>query len=555
MRKNRKLRVLESIGKIYDVSSKCQLKESFFLSVDKELNYLSKYFRVSKSQSFFISIVIVLNYKGDTVDFKDLTNHFDCIPTKVLEFNDDINFLYENNYLKKEKSRRGFGVEGANDQFSINEKITEAILQNKSIPELRDKKPFTIIELLEKLNDLGDQRENDLITTSALFHIVKSLLNEYRHFLLIKKIKQLKLDTADTYLLLYLIWRTLNGSETLDVGRTVEMIYNRASIRVSYAQNFLSGNNQLIKQNLIEVINTSFFNDNDMKLTDKSDEILTESGINLFRNKKQAKGIIAPSDIEVKELIFSKEEMKQVFVLKDLLHDSKFKETQNRLQSKNLPKGITVLLHGTPGTGKTEIVKQIAKETGREIMKVEISQSKSMWFGESEKIIKKIFTNYKEFAKKSEKIPILFFNEADAIISKRKEHGNSAVAQTENAIQNILLEEIENFEGILIATTNLVEHIDKAFERRFLFKVLFEKPNIEIRSKIWKSKLPNLENSECDLLAINYDFSGGQIDNIVRKIEINEVLNENISTFDNIEEFCNQESYTKEETSKVGFKK
>jgi SpoVK/Ycf46/Vps4 family AAA+-type ATPase len=128
----------------------------------------------------------------------------------------------------------------------------------------------------------------------------------------------------------------------------------------------------------------------------------------------------------------------------------------------------------------------LAIDTNREIMKVEISQSKSMWFGESEKIIKRIFTDYKAFAKESKQTPILLFNEADAILSKRNAAGSSNVAQTENAIQNILLEEFENFEGILIATTNLASNLDTAFERRFLYKVQFQKPSVNIRAKIWK---------------------------------------------------------------------
>lgn len=200
------------------------------------------------------------------------------------------------------------------------------------------------------------------------------------------------------------------------------------------------------------------------------------------------------------------------------------------------------MLHGAPGTGKTEIVKQLAKATGREIMRVEISQSKSMWFGESEKKIKRIFTDYRAYAKECKQTPILFFNEADAIISKRKDSTISNVAQTENAIQNIILEELENFDGILMATTNLASNLDSAFERRFLFKVPFSKPSQEVRAKIWRSKLPDLEYKECQLLAHEFDFSGGQIDNIIRKSEIDEIVSGTSSNFEKIASFCNEES-------------
>lgn len=161
--------------------------------------------------------------------------------------------------------------------------------------------------------------------------------------------------------------------------------------------------------------------------------------------------------------------MKQLETLKNLLPEEKFVETQKRLKEKGLPEGITVLLHGHPGTGKTEVVNQLAKATNRQIMKVDISQTKSKWFGESEKMIKKIFTDYQNFAKDCDQTPILLFNEADAIISKRKDLNSSNVAQTENALQNIILEELENFAGILMATTNLAENLDSAFDRKISF--------------------------------------------------------------------------------------
>ena len=147
------------------------------------------------------------------------------------------------------------------------------------------------------------------------------------------------------------------------------------------------------------------------------------------------------------------------------------------------------------------------------------------------------------------------FNEADAIFGKRKEIGNSNIDQTENTIQNILLEELESFDGIFLATTNLVKNLDTAFERRFLFKVEFQKPDNTIKAKIWNSKLPNLTENECNTLANCFDFSGGQIDNIIRKNEIYEIVHGITVDFNNIVEFCNSELLLRSKTFKVGFTK
>jgi SpoVK/Ycf46/Vps4 family AAA+-type ATPase len=157
-----------------------------------------------------------------------------------------------------------------------------------------------------------------------------------------------------------------------------------------------------------------------------------------------------------------------------------------------MAEGITVLMHGKPGTGKTETVMQLAKATGRNIYRVDISKLKSMWFGESQKKIKKLFLDYYEYAEKQTTTPILLFNEADGVINKRKDSNSSAVAQTENEIQNIILQEMEEFKGILIATTNLTDNIDTAFERRFLFKLELTVPTPSTRYEIYRSLLPNL---------------------------------------------------------------
>lgn len=555
MEKNIKLKVLDSIGKIYEESKECKLEESFFSKMDNELSFLSEYFRTTKSQTFFISLVFALNYKGDTVDLNDLIEYFDCNPMKILEYSDDFDTLYSKGIFKKRKSSHRVNLALSNDQFTINEKITEAILNNKSMPVIEREGFKDVIELLEKFHKLGEQRDSEELSTFELFAQTKELISSNLHFPLIKKINDFQFSIEDTYLFLYLIWKTITGNETTDIGRATEGIFDNTSERVNYVQKIMANENKLISQNHLEIVEANFFSDTEMKLSESSVKMLQELGLKLFANKKKRDNIIEPAKINSKTLYFNEFERKQLDLLKTLLQEDNFKETQNRLHSKGLPKGVTALLHGSPGTGKTETVFQVAKDTNREIVKVDISQSKSMWFGESEKIIKRIFTDYKAYAKESERMPILLFNEADAIISKRKENSTSNVSQTENAIQNIILEELENFEGIFFATTNLAKNLDSAFERRFLFKIEFQKPDITVKAKIWNSKLPSLTESECESLASRFDFSGGQIDNIVRKNEIHEIIHGISVDFSNIIDFCKTELLSKNSGVRIGFTK
>jgi SpoVK/Ycf46/Vps4 family AAA+-type ATPase len=188
---------------------------------------------------------------------------------------------------------------------------------------------------------------------------------------------------------------------------------------------------------------------------------------------------------------------------------------------------------------------------------IDISMTKSKWFGESEKRIKNIFTKYHNRVKRANDsnlpVPILLLNEADAVINKRKDTSFNNVAQTENAIQNILLEELEKLDGILIATTNLTENIDTAFERRFIYKINFQKPCIETRQAIWKNFIPELTGKDTNKLSEAFDLSGAQIENIARKCTISGILNGNEPEFSDLIKFCNEETILNND-SKIGFK-
>ena len=184
---------------------------------------------------------------------------------------------------------------------------------------------------------------------------------------------------------------------------------------------------------------------------------------------------------------------------------------------------------------------------------ISISETKNKYFGESEKLVKKIFDDYKKLCESSEVMPILLFNEADGILSTRKNVGSSSVDQTENAIQNILLQEMEDFKGILIATTNLTNNLDKAFERRFLYKVKFEKPSPESRMKIWMDKIAELPEKDASALAGQFDLSGGQIENIARKWLMKKVLSGKNPVFEEIVSFCEEEQMNRNAVQRIGF--
>ena len=214
--------------------------------------------------------------------------------------------------------------------------------------------------------------------------------------------------------------------------------------------------------------------------------------------------------------------------------------------------GFACLLYGAPGTGKTETVLQIARATGRNIMQVNLSELRSMWVGESEKKVKAVFDRYHNFVAYCDKEPILLFNEADGIIGKRSTNAVHAVDQMENTLQNIILQEMESLDGIMMATTNLTQNMDSAFERRFLYKINFHKPDRFTRLQIWQSMMPDLPESEASILAERYDFSGGQMENITRKATVEQILTGQTPKFETLISFCKEENIV-ENRPRIGY--
>lgn len=178
-----------------------------------------------------------------------------------------------------------------------------------------------------------------------------------------------------------------------------------------------------------------------------------------------------------------------------------------------------IIFYGFAGTGKTLTALAFAKTLKRQVLSFDCSKILSMYVGESEKNVRAIFDKYYELRDKSKSEPILLLNEADQFLSSRTTSSASGSEKMHNQMQNIFLEQIERFDGVLIATTNLLESLDKAFSRRFNYKIEFKKPNYEQRVELWKKLLPTTlpldKDFDIEELA-KYELTGGQIEMVIK---------------------------------------
>lgn len=546
MKEPRKVRwnVLAAIEYVCANTMEGQLKYENTSKMQKCLEHLKSYFGgINETQVIILCGLLFINLKKD----RDMTisKFFAISPLTYLQHNKEIEELSKRNLVT-------VSITDAGHSYSFNEDIIRSILRNQEIIII--KKKYDSVSFTKVIRDIIDTswKEHDRKMRESYDFEIKNLDIPF-----VKNINDCIKSHEDRYCLYTLCYYYTHGwvaeLQTLFLG-----VYD-STLGPRNMELMITGKHKLYKNGFIDFVQKGNVIDSTITITDKTKQIYLGEKAYLYEPKLDEKSLILPDTIVSKKLFYSQENQNQINMLYSSLSKENLSNIQNGLKAKGFPTGICILLYGAPGTGKTESVYQIAKATNREIIHVDISQTKSCWLGESERLIQKIFDDYKNMCQKlklngKNDYPILLFNEADAIIQKRTEFRGGGAEKTENAMQNILLENLEKFDGIMIATTNLETNMDAAFERRFLYKIKFENPTIEAKTAIWQSKLNWIPDEQAKQLASEYNFSGGEIDNIVRKATMEEILNGSKVSLNRLEELCNSEKLISSNSGrKMGF--
>ena len=544
--KKQELDLLQAVEKIVELAKDSQLSKDFFRKAGKYIKYLSEALDLTKEQSVMMSLFID-NSEDSSISISDFGTFLGCRTTRIIRFMNDIDVLEKRGLIICCRDRRG-------RSYRVPMKVIEAF-QHNELYKPEDLSGLSCAELFAELEDIFDMRKNDELTEKGVCEKIRELFTNNPNLIFVEKLKSFNFDVEDELLLILFSHLFVNNSDDNIGYHDLDFLFDkRRWNRIKSSLN--AGEHILLSAKMIEYNNDDgFVNRESFRMTMEAKRTLFEE-LNLSSlntNQKKA-GLLKADDIAIKKLYYDEDVRKQVSELTQLLTDDHYQEIRNRLKESGFRCGFTCLFYGMPGTGKTETVLQLAKETGRDIMQVNISEIKSMWVGESEKNIKALFDNYRNKVKECKLTPILLFNEADAIIGKRQEGAERAVDKMENSIQNIILQEMETLDGILIATTNLAQNMDKAFERRFLYKIKFTKPTIEARMSIWREMIPTLLEADIHALAVKYDFSGGQIENIARHYAIDNILHGSSSNvLETLSIHCDNERLEKKEQRKIGF--
>lgn len=529
-----------------------KLTEEFFCTIEKKATIIKGTYNINPIQC--VATALLLN--SESLNLTEIGEYVGLPRISILQYADELDELVKRRMLLKEEMHfRGKRTA----LYRLTANFEKALRQGKPI----ETKPYELYTLRDLCNDYKDIR--NLCTTLYDDDLDEEFYNEFhpvivatKHLPTVVAIEELHLPQEEWLFMWALVYESIcnNGNITCD---DLDAVMGADCACEFWRE--LSRNGTIMQQEgLIEPCPNQGFADNTAyRLTIRGYEELLPSANCPQLTKIQAlsKNLKKPSDIEYKELYFNDYEQKQIDKLVSLLQQENYNSIVERMEEEGLRTGFCCLFYGGPGTGKTELCLQLAKQTNRGIFQVDLASVRDKYVGETEKIIKSYFNRYKKMVKAQRKVgqlePILFINEADAILNRRNTHSVDAVDKMENAMQNIILQELETLDGILVATTNLTSNLDDAFERRFLFKMEFSKPDVATRAKIIGSMLPELYPKDAYTLAQMYELSGGQLENVKRKAQVDYILSGKEPTFDSVSELCQQELIHKQQLKRIGF--
>ena len=537
--------ILSSMEEIVTYAKKHSLTPEFVQKADPALKFISKSLSLTKDEAMMLSFFFE-NSSGSRIWLSNISSMINVSNIRIISMMNVADSLIKKGYLT--------GRENKNEEkyYSIPTKVINSIRQNLPVTPVKMTE-LTEDEFFDRLNEIF---EEDDINQWDRYDMILDLIKNNMHLPYCKVMDSYDLCVTEFLLANVFANRLVNeDDDNIATSDWEDYIFSKSQVR-RVLKSMKDGTNPLIEKGILEAKADEGVRDPNLyHFTAAAKEALFPDMEFDSSSNKSDKKLTSYTTFAPKQLYYAPHVQSQIDRLAELLQPEQFKHVTDRLSENGMRKGFACLFYGSPGTGKTETVNQLARRTGRDVLMVDVTQIKSCWVGESEQNIKALFDRYRKCVKEMEVAPILLFNEADAVLGIRQEGAQKAVDKMENSIQNIILQEMETLEGIMIATTNLTCNLDKAFERRFIYKIEFERPTLEAKQQIWKVMIPSLSDTFAHSLAKEFDLSGGQIENVARKRTVELILSGEEPSEEQIREYCMGEMVNskQDKRAKIGF--
>jgi ABC-type dipeptide/oligopeptide/nickel transport system ATPase subunit len=515
--------ILDATESIYESAQYSSLHEKTIYNLSAEIITVANFLGCSKQQAVLLSIMIHIHFKDEHVSMKTMLDYIGLSKSDAFTINKLLIPLVEKQWITSKQNIRSNPF----TEYTINNKLIRSVLKGKL--EMNEDVTIEnsyqlIMHFKKKLND----RINNRITYKQFIKWTCELVLDNQCIELSLFINKLKVSSEDKAYFLYVCTQFYYGEENCDCDDIIKDFMPPLEEQYKLRNSFRNATNYLLMEGFLkENLSNDLFSSKTFLITEKAVRAFDKTAVVKTTSSEGLCEHLQPALISEMKMIFESKEQSMVNKLHKMLSKEYFIGLTDRLENQGMKKGISILLYGASGTGKTETVYQLAKTSNRCIMMADASKIRSKWVGETEKNMKALFDEYRKALNEYNEVPILMFNEADSILGIRNSLSDRA-NQTENVMQNILLQELEKFEGIFIATTNLVDNLDKAFDRRFLYKLRFDKPGANTVAQIWKSKFPDVPMTIIKRICSQISLSGGQIENIRKKVSVDAILDEKV---------------------------
>ena len=392
--KEKKIRwnVSKAMSCVYQVLNDSKLKIKKTKSYTTAMENLKSIYKLNQVQVWILCLACEYYFECDnSQSLQNMSSELGVPTMSIISWKKEIEILVEKGFLEH-RGRNG-AVQPVND-------FLETIYSNIEY-EPHGKKEDDDIEFISYMADRYESRRREDLSTWVIQRELRGYEKSHAHLEVIKRVSE-ELENPNYRFMLYDIANDVFKGHDSSLDATIADLYDGGE-RYNVATEMMEESHELFQKGLVEFTEKGNLADARFTLSDKGKKLVLGEKAFLFEDAINDKNLIKTDCIKEKKLFYSPENQKEIDCLKAALQEEKLKGIQERLKDDGLPVGVAILLYGAPGTGKTESVMQIAKETGRSIVHVDISEAKSAWFGESEKRIKKIFTSYKNSCKIAEK--------------------------------------------------------------------------------------------------------------------------------------------------------